>query len=374
MNEKEIGELRRSFRRDKTTATKVVGCFVNTSGNVISTFERSFGLCPEEEEEKYLALFRRAFSGAPGKTLIDLSFSSEKVEKGEEYALTKKLLDSALGDKEALNAFFRKIAGSVKSEENYVLLLTHSACDVPYRQNDGEKSELRFDVFSFITCLCCPMKTGKARLIYDPTEKALVNVPGESTLCAPLRAFTFPAFDNRCANLYGALYYTADAEDSGDDFAEAVFGKTELPLPAAEQGRSFKTVLAESLKEECSFEVVKNLHLAISGQVEEHKEQKDPEPLLLDRASVGDLLSDCGVGEEKCAAFREEYAKAFGAATELPPKNVDPVGKFEVRTPEIVIKVSKGSEHLIEKREIDGKPRLVIDAGNGVTVNGLAVT
>ena len=373
MNERETAELRRSLRIDRTTASGVKGCFVNSEKNIIACFERSFALIEDVETEKYLSAFRKGLSGAIGRSLINLDFSSKDPERDESHALLMKLCGSRLEDEEALRAFYEKIASAVKSEECYVLLLLYADYDVPSYGKDGKKSDDSTEVFSFIECLLCPVKNGKASLVYSPKEKTFVPQTGGSAIASPLRGFLFPAFEDRQTDIYGALLYTANTENSGEDFAAAAFGKTKLPMPAAEQGRSFKSLIAESLKEECSFELAKNLHLAIAEKIEEHKESREPDALLFDAVQMKEMLEDCGVSEEKTEEFSKQFRSAFGDNADLQPKNIDAVGRFEVRTPEVVVKVAKGSEHLIRREEIGGKVCLLIDASGGVEVNGMAV-
>ena len=49
MNEKEIGEIRRRVRRDRSNMTAIYGCFVNEQKEIISEFSQSLGIMPENE-------------------------------------------------------------------------------------------------------------------------------------------------------------------------------------------------------------------------------------------------------------------------------------------------------------------------------------
>ena len=73
MNEKEIGELRRRQRRDRSNITAIYGCYVNDNKEIITQFRQSTGIMPENESDKYFALLRRVFSGGIGKNLIDIT-------------------------------------------------------------------------------------------------------------------------------------------------------------------------------------------------------------------------------------------------------------------------------------------------------------
>ena len=59
MNDKEIGEIRRHLRRDRSNITKIYGCFVNDNKEIITEFSQSTGIMPENEGDKYFALFNR---------------------------------------------------------------------------------------------------------------------------------------------------------------------------------------------------------------------------------------------------------------------------------------------------------------------------
>ena len=96
MNEKEIGELRRRFRQDKHNIACLRGCYVNEKKEIISSFEESMLMLPEDEAEKFLTIFRRTLSGKPGKNLLDVPFSTKQVTDGEEYAVLSALRKSEL--------------------------------------------------------------------------------------------------------------------------------------------------------------------------------------------------------------------------------------------------------------------------------------
>ena len=47
MNEKEIGEIRRRVRRDRSNMTAIFGCYVNEKKEIISEFQRGTAIMPE---------------------------------------------------------------------------------------------------------------------------------------------------------------------------------------------------------------------------------------------------------------------------------------------------------------------------------------
>ena len=67
MNQRELGELRRRFRPEKSAISRVYGCYVNSSREIIAYIDQSLGLMPQEEAEKYLGLLKKALSGTLGR-------------------------------------------------------------------------------------------------------------------------------------------------------------------------------------------------------------------------------------------------------------------------------------------------------------------
>ena len=49
MNEKEIGEIRRHLRRDRSNMTHIYGCYVNDKKEIIASFRKSTGMMSEIE-------------------------------------------------------------------------------------------------------------------------------------------------------------------------------------------------------------------------------------------------------------------------------------------------------------------------------------
>ena len=49
MNEKEIGEIRRRVRRDRSNMTGIYGCYVNAQKEIVTEFCESVGSMPENE-------------------------------------------------------------------------------------------------------------------------------------------------------------------------------------------------------------------------------------------------------------------------------------------------------------------------------------
>ena len=123
MNEREIGEIRRRVRRDRSNMTAIYGCYVNSQKEIISEFKQSTGIMPENEAERYFGLMKRALSGSLGKNLIDITFKTAQVAGSPEHKLLMGLRETELKDEELRHRLYQKIIENVSFDENYLILL-----------------------------------------------------------------------------------------------------------------------------------------------------------------------------------------------------------------------------------------------------------
>lgn len=374
MTLKELGELRRRLRPDKNAISRIYGCYVNSNKEVISYLDESMGTMPQEESEKYLSLLKKGLSGSMGRNLIDIVFSTAQVMDSDEHRLLTALRDSELKDSETRNRFYQMVMESLDMEDsNYLILLACDIYDVPHRGKDDElQADASDEVFRYIICCVCPVKDGKIELGFFSGDNEFHSCIANQIVSAPELGFLFPAFDDRAANIYNALFYTRKPDEIHHEFIDAIF-HTEPPLSAAEQRESFQTALSDALEDEFRMDVVQAVHEQLREKIEQHKESKDSEPLTISAQEVGTILQDCGVDESKVAAFRERCGEQFGDGAALNPENIIDSKRFEVKTSDAIVTIDPERSYLVETRVIDGRKYILIPADEGVEVNGMSV-
>ena len=373
MNDKEIGEIRRHLRRDRSNITAIYGCYVNDNKEIIAEFRQSTGLMPENEADKYYGLLRRGLSGAIGKNLIDITFKTAQVADSPEHKMLMELRKTALKDDELRLSFYQKIIDNAALEGNYLILIGCDSYDVPFKgKDDLSNPDSAEETYTYLICAICPVKQTKANLHYVPEEKLFHDGAMNQPVAAPMLGFLFPAFDNRATNIYNALYYTHDVKTSQDALIEALFN-TPVPMPAAEQKKCFEALLTTALGEDCNLDVVQTVHDQLCQRIELHKEAKVPEPLMIAKADVKEALASCGVSEEHLAKFSVDYDETFGFEADLHPKNIIDSKRFEIKTPDVSIKVDPTRSDLIETRIIGGVKYILICADENVEVNGVSI-
>lgn len=373
MNEKEVAEIRRRFRPDRTAITHVLGCYVNETREIISQFDQSMAMLSPEETEKLMGLLRRTLSGTLGKNLTDITFTTQQVVDSPEHRLLMDLRGSGLQDQQAVQALFQQVIDHLALEGNYLILLAFDRYDVPFKGKDGESFEEGSDqVFSYVLCSVCPVKQTKPALSFYVNENAFHNLSPDWVVGAPELGFLFPAFDDRSTNLYNALYYCRDTTENHQEFVDALF-HTEILMAPAAQKETFQAILGDTLAEDCSLEVVQAVHEQLATLIEEHKANKEPEPLVISKGTVNSVLETCGICHERVCDFGAEFDSQFGPDADLSPKNLVDPKKLELKTPDVTIQVNAERSDLVQTRIIDGAKYILIRADEGVEVNGVNI-
>lgn len=372
MNEKEISEIRRRFQPEKSNITFVNGCYVNGQGEIVSQFGQSLNMASQEEAESILSVLKRSLSGTLGKQLNDIVFETSQVVDSDEHRLLMALRDCGLKDEGIVNAFYQRVIECLALDSPYLILLAHDKYDVPYRLKDGAPNpDGSSEVYSYIVCAVCPMKETKPALRYDLPDSVICNRDVEWLVAPPELGFLFPAFDDRCANIYSALYYTKNITEDHPEFVEGVF-RVEPPMPAGVQQETFREILTEALAEECSFDVIQEVQGRLGEMVEEHKASKSPEPLSISKGTLLGVLEATGVAPEKTAVFEERFEEAFGGGA-VNPRNLVNTKEFVVKTPSVTIKAAPECAGLIEPRVINGRQYILVQVDGEVEFNGVSV-
>ena len=371
MTEKELREIKRRFRPEKSNIPKIVGCFVNGNRQIISKISQPIGL-ESVVSEKLLGVMKKTLSGSLGTNLTNIEFSTKDVLEGEEHKLLTALVKSKLTDTEALDAFYTKVTESVSFDSNYVILLANDVYDVFSHGSDGEAGDSS-EQFSYVICAVCPVKSMPEALSFKEADSLFHAFSENAILASPELGFMFPAFDDRKTNIYGALYYTRSIAENYSDFTEKIFAK-EPHMPPKAQRATFNGCLSNVLGDECTCELVRSVHSEISEMIEAHKESHDPEPLVITKATVKNVLAGCGIDDEKLEALDRSFDENFGKGAELSPKNIISANKFEVETPEVKIKIDPAHRDLVTTQVINNVKYLMIRVDGAVEVNGINIS
>lgn len=371
MTDKELREIKRRFRPERSNVPRIVGCFVNETGQIIARIAQSLTLGESIVSEKLLGTMKKALSGSLGTNLTEIAFSTRQVTDSEEHKLLMGLVKSELRDPDLLERFYAAVIESAGLDSNYVILLANDIYDVPSFSKDGERAESE-SVHSYIVAAICPIKSIPEMLTFRESDSLFHALGISGVLSAPELGFMFPTFEDRRTNIYNALYYTRNLADNSPAFVERMFA-AEPTMPPKAQSAAFSDCLSDALSEECSFELVRSVHAQIEEMVEAHKESRDEEPLLFTKATVKTILENCGVAESKVEALGERFDESFGKNASLSPKNVVSTKRFEVKTPDVSIKVAPDRRDVISTQTLGGTKYVMIRVTGPVEVNGINI-
>ena len=372
MTERELREIKRHLRPDRCNIGRVVGCFVNSSKQIVARISQSLALGDSVVSERLIGVLKKTLSGSLGSSLNQIDFSTRQVAESEEHKLLMALRNSGLSDAGLLESFYQRVTESVEFEGNYIILLANDVYDVMTKHSDGEAGESS-ERFSYLICAVCPLKDSPEALTFKEADSLFHTTGAGGVLGGPELGFTFPAFDGRSTNIYGALYYTRSGSESYPEFARRVLD-SKAPMPPKHQRAAFCEELHTALSEECDLGLVKAVQATVAELIESHKESRDPEPLMLTKHTVRDVLVNCGVDNERAEKLGEAMDADFGVGAAVSPKNIVSTTKFEVTMPEVKINISPDKRDLVSVRDMGGEKFLMIKVTGPVEVNGINIS
>lgn len=371
MNKREISEIKKQFTPQKNVITRICGCYIDGEKTVKLTSKDAFYSLPEDDVHKYCDIFKKSLSGTVGKNLINMEFPIEQEMEGGTQDFLMKLRETKLQDDDLVNEFYNKVIDTYDYGMNYYIILIHALYDIPGKTSDGiEMEDASDEVYEFIMCSICPVNLTKAGLGYNEEKNTIEDRTRDWMVEPPAKAFLFPVFNDRSTDIHNVLYYSKNPEELQADFVADVLGAV-VPMTADSQKETFNTIITETLGNDCDYETIKTIHENLNEMITESKDA--PEPLVLTKTGVKQLLEQSGVPDEKMENFDKDYEEAAGEKTEFLASNVASARKFSIETPDVVIKVNPDRTDLIETRIIDGKQCLVIAVSDHIEVNGVNV-
>ncbi len=371
MNKKEILEIRKQFTPANCAITRICGCYVDHEKTKKMESKEAFLSLPEEEAFKYFDIFKKTLSGTVGKNMLNLEFPLDAEMPGGTQEFLLKLRESKLEDDMLLEEFYDKVIATYDYAENYYIILIHAMYDIPGKSTDGmEMFDASDEVYEYLLMSICPVSLSKAGLSYNAEDNRIQDRIRDWIVDMPAKGFLFPAFNDRSTDLHSVLYYTKKSEDLQPELIDQLLG-AKMPMSADTQKETFQMIIEDTLGEDGDYETVRNIHETLNDLIEEHKEE--PEPLSLDKTEMKKIFEQSGVDAEKMENFDRNFEENAGEKASLLATNIAETRKFNIETPDVVIKVNPDRADLVETRIIDGRQCLVIPVDDHIEVNGISV-
>lgn len=372
MNKKEVLELKRRFKKEAATFTRVCGCYVDGNHNKVCKFGNTFLNLEEDEVYKYLEIANKALSGTIGNNLLELKFPIEEEEVGGRQHILMALRASKLEDENLLDTFYDLVIDTYDHAGNYLIVLFHDAYDVMSRTSDNNNLDESEEVYEYLICAICPVDLSKPGLGFLEEEHRIGPRVRDWVVGAVDTAFLFPAFNDRSTDIHSTLFYTKNTKEPHSEFMANGLG-CGIERTATEQKMAFHSIVRNVLgaEDEHTDDVLLDLQQNLSDMIDEYAETHDDDEdvFLLDKEVVTKLLADSEISEEKAAKIEKSVDEAFG---EKPPaaENVidskalvqnelrvekmaleDQVGTLTVQLNEKDEALAERTSQLIEKQE-----------------------
>lgn len=325
IKKKDILEIKKRFKKDDCTFTKLCGCYVNSEKKIILDIEETFLNLDEDVFFKYLEIAKKTLSGTIGNNLLELNFPNNEEYMGDKQKFFLELKRSGLKNPKLLNTLYQSIIDTYEYEGNFLILLFHDAYDVMKKTSDNAKLDESEEVYEYIICAICPVSLSKAGLGYLQDENKIGARIRDWIVEMPSNGFLYPAFIDRSSDIDSVIYYTKNPKDPHPELMEETLGCTSKQT-AAEQKETFNSIIRSAIPDEKkSEEVIIELQENINNLIEEHDAIYDDndEPIVVNNTVIQDILNDSGVSEEISEKINKSYIDKFQDAPPVAEHLVD---------------------------------------------------
>ena len=326
MNKKDILELKRRFKKDACTFTRLCGCYVDADHNKVTSFGETFLNLEDEEFYKYLESAKKVMSGTIGNNLLELEFPTAEEAAGGRQQFLMGLRESALKNDDLMDAFYDLVIDSYDYVGNYLILVFHDAYDVMTKTSDNNKLDESEEVYEYLLCAICPVNLTKPGLGYREDENRIGPRIRDWVVGAPDTGFVFPAFTDRSTDIHSVMFYTRDTKTPHSEFMESGLG-CGSKFTATEQKLTFQSIVKEVIGEDDDesdaifMDIQDNLNDLIPVALEDEPE---PEPVPVTKSTISSVLAESGVTEEQAAVIEQTYENVFGEEVPVAEHLVDP--------------------------------------------------
>lgn len=327
MRKKDILELKKRFKKDQCTFSKMCGCYVNGEKNIILKFRETFLNLDEDEYFKYLEIAKKVLSGTIDNNILELKFPLNEDLINERQISLMQLKNSQLKDDNLLDNFYNIIINNYDYTGNFLILLFHDAYDVITKTRDNLKIDESEEVYEYVLCAICPVSLSGPGLRYFEEENKIKARIRDWVVDPPTNGFVFPAFIDRSADVNSVMYYTKNAKDTHPELMENVLGCYSKQTVTI-QKETFQSIIKDtfSADEKKADKIFSEIQENLNNMVDEYNsiyDDTDCEPISLTKDDVQNLLIESGVPEEITTKIEKSYVENFGDDLPLAENLID---------------------------------------------------
>lgn len=328
MNKKDIMELKRRFKKEACTFTRMCGCYVSVEKEKITKIAETFLNLEDEEFYKYLEIAKKTLSGNIGNNLVELAFPREQEAAGGKQQFLMGLRESKLKNDDLLDTFYDMIIDNYDRVGNYLILIFHDAYDVMTKTSDNDKLDESEEVYEYLLCAICPVELTKPALGYREAENRIGARIRDWVVGMPETGFVFPAFTERSTDIHSVMFYTKNTVNPHVEFEDSVLGCMEhmtSDQKKVEFAQIVKDVVGDDDDEETIQiynEVQDTLNEVLQNEQEKAEESSTNEPdeplkVVLTEQIINEVLEKVNLFEDQKEAIKKSCADVIPEDTEV---------------------------------------------------------
>lgn len=327
MRKKDILELKKRYKKEQCTFTKMCGCYVNGEKHILFNFRETFLNLDDDEYFKYLEIAKKILSGTIGNNILELNFPLNEDLVNEKQLSLMQLKKSALKDDSLLEDFYKSIINSYDYTGNFLILLFHDAYDVITKTKDNLKLDESDEVYEYILCAICPVSLSKPGLRCFEEENKIKARIRDWVVDLPTNGFVFPAFIDRSTDVNAVMYYTKNPKEPHPELMEQALGCSPKQT-ATIQKENFKFIIKDTMgaDEEKADEIFMDIQETLNNTIEEHNsiyDDPEAEPMVLTDKNIQEVLVNSGIPEEITTKIEKSYIENFSEEPPLAENLVD---------------------------------------------------
>lgn len=328
MDNKDVLELKRRFKKEACTFTRMCGCYVSVDKEKITKISETFLNLEDEEFYKYLEIAKKTLSGKIGNNLVELNFPSEEEKAGGRQQFLMGLRDCKLKNDDLLDTFYDMVIDKYDRVGNYLILIFHDAYDVMTKTSDNSKLDESEEVYEYLLCAICPVELTKPALGYREAENRIGARIRDWVVGMPETGFVFPAFTERSTDIHSVMFYTKNTVNPHVEFEDSVLGCMEhmtSDQKKVEFAQIVKDVVGDDDDEETIQiynEVQDTLNEVLQNEQEKAEESSTNEPdeplkVVLTEQIINEVLEKVNLFEDQKEAIKKSCADVIPEDTEV---------------------------------------------------------
>ncbi|UJF26902.1 DUF4317 domain-containing protein [Planococcus sp. 107-1] len=387
MNNKDIADIRKRFKLD-TDLLKIAEIYnVYIQGEATEIFHedsRSFSLLDREQQELFLANFKKVLGGKLDAKLFEVKFLPQEEGQADH---TQRLLYEGLETKEAAEwqENMQRIALKMIEEKPFekdmvITFIRGTYFKTTKREADETEIDMRDEVYTtpFILGSMNQTELPKSSLVFDFAEKEFKSntlLDPVIKLTSPVGGFLFPGFTDNAADINHIVYSASKANKPDFQFIENVLNGDEI-VTAEEDKAVFEEIVKAVIGEEVNSRTLAGLYdeINLMLEVEKEAEKEDVEIPVLDTVEVTRVLKASGVKDISA----EKVERAFQQVVEdknyeMKASHVVPSyasKSIKINTKVAEIKISPQDLRYVKQVNYNGKRCILIEVEEDTMIEG----